>query len=314
MFLKGTQRRLAVSFVALSALTPLALAVRPAGAAFPPGHAVSNFNYKFVASTHIKKLKQTISPAAGSFKGGIDRVTGQLAGAIKLPNTNFVNKTSGLSATASMVQTKAVSGRMTIKNSKVTATSTFVLHIVSAYVPSAAARPALDSSALPTLPVTLPTLPITLPSLPITLPPLSPPPFNMVGTDCATAPISVVMSGIAHAGSPTTFTGTYTIPKFTSCGTLTALLNKLIPGPGNTFTAVATPTSGGGGSSGPTLPSLPITLPSLPITLPTLPVTLPTLPVTLPTLPTTLPTLPITLPTLPITLPTLPVTLPSTPG
>jgi hypothetical protein len=51
------------------------------------------------------------------------------------------------------------------------------------------------------------------------------------------------MKGIAHLDKPSTFTGTFTIPKFKTCGLATAALNQLIPGPGNTFSATSTPAS-----------------------------------------------------------------------
>jgi hypothetical protein len=37
------------------------------------------------------------------------------------------------------------------------------------------------------------------------------------------------------------FSGTYTIPPLQNCGAATKALNLVVPGPGNTFTAVATP-------------------------------------------------------------------------
>jgi len=308
--LQGTRRRLTVAIAALTALTPAAfmLIERPASA-FPPGHSVYSFNDGFLASTRVAKLKQVISPPAGTFKGGIDLVTGQLKGDIKLPNATFANQLAGLgSATAAFTQVKPVTGKMITSNNHVTATATFVMRIVSAYAASASQPHAL--AALPA--VTLPTLPITLPTLPITLPtvPSGTPPVNLVGSNCVTStPITVTMRGTQHMGALSKFLGTFTLPKFKGCGVLTSLLNKDVSGPGNTFSASSAPP----GVSLPTLPTLPITLPTLPITLPTLPITLPTLPTTLPTLPITVPTLPITVPTLPITVPTLPITIPTVP-
>jgi hypothetical protein len=87
----------------------------------------------------------------------------------------------------------------------------------------------------------LPTLPVTLP-LPLPLPPITVPPVNLVGTSCTTAsPISVTMSGIAHLGAPSTFKGSFTIPNFANCEAMTTVLNEEIPGPGNTFSATASP-------------------------------------------------------------------------
>jgi hypothetical protein len=301
MMFKGTQRRLAVSVVALTALLPVALLVRPASA-FPHGDPVSKFNDKFVAATRIAKLKQTISPKAGTFKGSIDGKTGQLKGTLALPTATFADPAAGLmTATAAIVPTKPVTGHFNRSNSHVTATSTFVLHIVTASTSKGHAAHVASSRAtqppvtLPTLPGTLPTLPITLPTLPggtlptlpVTLPTTPAPlPVNLVGSSCATGPITMVLNGIANGGSLsnlTNLTGTFTIPDLTKCGPLTDLLNSLLAGPGNTFAGNAGPASGGSPAPPCLLPPLPVTLPSLPVTLP---VTLPTLPcITLPGLP-----------------------------
>ena len=264
----GRRRRLAVLVVALSALAPAALFARPA-AAFPPGDPIYMFKYNVAATSEMAKLNQTVSPPPGIFQGGIDLSTGQLKGSIILPPASFTYAVEGLvpvTATAAIVQVKPVTGHVNIGNFHVTATATFNIHILTAYV----STPTLPT--LPTLPVSLP---VTLPSIP--LPPVTIPPVNLVGNSCQTAtPISVTMSGTAHLGSASKFTGTFTIPDFANCGPATSVLNQLIPGSGNTFSAVATPFS-----KKPTRPTstttsappltLPITLPSLPITLPTLP-------------------------------------------
>jgi hypothetical protein len=330
MLAKGTQRRFAVSVVALTALAPVAAFVRPAFAS-PPKDPVSIFNDTIVAKTHIAKLKQTISPPAGTFKGTIDRKTGQLTGAMKLPPVTFADPAAGLAtATAAFVPTKQVVGHMNLSNKHVVATATFVLHIVTASTsahPSTATRARLSAAdqrdtapvtlpsipvtlpsipvtlpsipvtvptvpvTLPTIPVTLPTIPVTVPTVPVTLPtvPITVPipPVNMVGDSCVTGPITVTLQGLAQPGMLANLTGKFTIPKLKTCGTLTGLLNSLLPGSGNTFSAT-TKTSAGPPSSC-TLPTLPITLPTLPVTVPNLPVTLPTIPCNLPTLPLALP-------------------------
>jgi len=264
----GTRRTVTVLVVALSALAPAALFARPA-AAFPPGDPVYIFKYSVAATTQIAKLNQTVSPPPGIFQGGIDLASGQLKGSITLPPATFAYQAEGLvpvTSTAAIVQVKPVTGHVNIGNFKVTATATFNIHILTACV----CTPTLPT--LPTLPVSLP---VTLPSIP--LPPVTIPPVNVVGDSCGTAsPISVTMSGIAHLGAPSKFTGTFTIPDFANCGPATSVLNQLIPGPGNTFSAVATPFS--------KKPVHPTSTTALAPTL-TLPVTLPTLPITLPTLP-----------------------------
>ena len=66
---------------------------------------------------------------------------------------------------------------------------------------------------------------------------------NLVGNSCTTStPVTVTMSGLASLTAASTFSGTYTIPKLAGCGlAATTALNLVVPGPGNTFTAVAAP-------------------------------------------------------------------------
>jgi hypothetical protein len=65
---------------------------------------------------------------------------------------------------------------------------------------------------------------------------------NLVGTTCMTSkPVSVTMSGPASLGAPSVFSGVYTIPPLQNCGLATTALNLVLPGPGNTFSASATP-------------------------------------------------------------------------
>jgi hypothetical protein len=225
----GTRLRLAVLVAGLSALAPAALFVQPA-AAFPKGDPIYMFKYKVLATAHIAKAGLTISPPPGVFQGGIDLATGQLKGSIALPDTTFTQSEAGIglvTATAAIVSTKPVTGHVNIGNFHVTATSTFNIHIVTMY---------LATPSLPTL-----TLPLPLP-LPLPIPPITVPPVNLVGNSCTTAsPISVTMSGTAHLGSASTFKGTFTIPNFANCQAMTTVLNEEIPGPGNTFSATASP-------------------------------------------------------------------------
>ncbi len=229
---RRTQRSLAVLAVTLAALSPAVLFAQPASA-FPPGDPIYKFKYNVVATSHIAKANLTLSPPPGIFKGGIDLSTGLLQGSISLPGTTFTQTEAGIglvTATAAIEQTKPITGHVNIGNFKVSATSTFNIHIVTMYL------------ATPTVPVTLPSLPITLPSLPILLPPVTIPPVNLVGNSCTTAsPVSVTMKGTAHLGAASTFAGSFTMPNFANCGVMTTVINDEIPGPGNTFTATATP-------------------------------------------------------------------------
>jgi hypothetical protein len=106
-----------------------------------------------------------------------------------------------------ITQTKPVTGTIDLENSypfKVVATATFNIRIVSAYAGIV--------------------------------------PVNLVGNSCTTStPVSVTMRGAALPGQAATFSGIYTIPPLKTCGALTLALNQVIPGPGNTFTAKASP-------------------------------------------------------------------------
>ena len=202
----------------------------PPASAFPKGDPVYQFKYKVIATSHIAKAGLTLSPPPGIFKGGIDLANGQLLGSITLPNTTFTQSEAGIglvTATAAIVPAKPVTGHVTLSNFKVTATSVFNIHILTMYL------------ATPSLPIALPPLPI---GLPISLPPIALPPVNLVGNNCTTAsPITVTMSGIAHLSAASTFTGGFTMPNFQNCGLMTTVINQEIPGPGNTFSATATP-------------------------------------------------------------------------
>jgi hypothetical protein len=197
--------RTAALALAVVAIAPVAVLAQPAVAA--KKHATIPFAYKITATTHIKKLNQTVTPPTGTFKGTIDLTAETLSGNINLPPATFTTKLAGavpLTATAKIVQAKPVTGTINLSNFKVKATSTFNFLITSAYAAGV--------------------------------------PVNLVGNSCTTAtPVSVTMSGIASLSGASKFSGTFTIPKFKSCGAATIALNQLIPGPGNTFSAVARP-------------------------------------------------------------------------
>jgi hypothetical protein len=216
-----THLRFAGVALAVAALAGPVVLAQPASA-FPKGDPVYQFKYKVVATSTIKKAGLTMSPPPGTFKGGIDLSTGQLLGSISLPNTTFTQTEAGIgkvTATAAIVPVGPVKGKVNIGNFKVSATSTFNIHIITMY---------LDSPALPTLPVAVPPLPL--------------PHVNLVGNSCTTAsPISVTMKGTANLGGASKFSGTFVMPPFANCLALTPVLNQEIPGPGNTFSAVATP-------------------------------------------------------------------------
>jgi hypothetical protein len=213
-----THLRFAGVTLAIAALAGPVLFAPPASA-FPKGDPVYKFKYNVVATSTIKKAGISLSPPPGIFQGGIDLSTGQLLGSITLPNTTFTQNELGvgnITATAAIVPVGPVKGKVNISNFKVSATSMFNIHIITMYLNS--------------------------PSLPVSLPPLPVPHVNLVGSSCTTAsPISVTMKGTANLGGASKFSGTFVMPPFANCLALTAVINQEIPGPGNTFSAVATP-------------------------------------------------------------------------
>jgi hypothetical protein len=192
--------------IALAVVLMSTAAIAPAAGATKKD-AFLAFSYKIKATTHIKKLNQSITPPQGTFKGKIDLTTKKLSGSINLPQATFTTTLAGvvpLTATARIVQAKPVTGMINLNTFRVTATSTFNLVIVSLYAAGV--------------------------------------PVNLVGNSCTTAtPVSVTMSGVAAITGASKFSGTFTIPKFKTCGASTVAINQLIPGPGNTFSATATP-------------------------------------------------------------------------
>ena len=193
-------------------MSALALVAQPSGAT--DNSNFLKFNYKVDATTHLQKLDQTIVVKNGTFVGYIDFTLAgpesvlPLRGNIVLPQTSFTYRAAGIlpliHATAKIVPTKNVTGTLDLNALLVTATATFDIRIVSAYATGTTT--------------------------------------NLVGNNCKTAtPVSVTMTGPATFGTPATFSGTFTIPNLANCGLGTTALNLVIPGPGNTFTAVATP-------------------------------------------------------------------------
>jgi hypothetical protein len=208
---------------AVVAITTSVVAVSLLGAASTPGFARTAsgrpaarnaaaqpssafpFDYWVDATTTLKKLNQTVTVPRGEFKGSIDFSTTKLTGTITLPPAKAPFKVAGLplaTATFKITEVEPVTGNLDLNTLVVTATSVFNIQIVSVS-------------------------PIGLPSV------------NLVGNSCVTSkPVSVTMSGPFSSGR---FSGTYTIPPLKNCGASTTVLNQVVPGPGNTFTAVVTP-------------------------------------------------------------------------
>ena len=162
------------------------------------------FNWKIDASTHLKKLNMDVTVPTGTFTGSVDLATGDLTGDITLPPAT-VSFAGLANAQMQIVEAQPVTGHVDLTTFAVTATSTFNIHVVSA-------SPAL------------------LPFL------------NLVGNNCTTAtPVTVTMTGTANLTGPSTFSGPYTIPPFAHCQLATLVLTLAVSGPGNTFTATASP-------------------------------------------------------------------------
>jgi len=200
----GSMKRRITALLVLP-LVVFVLAAQPAAAdtLFP-------FSYRVDATTHLKKLNQTVTVPPGAFTGNIDLSQGTLSGTITLPPATIKLQLAGIvplvTATVKIVGTKPVTGTVSLSTYPfpVVATATFNIRIVSAYAGIV--------------------------------------PINLVGNSCTTStPVSVTMKGVASLGSPATFSGIYTIPPLKTCGVLTTALNLVIPGPGNTFTAKANP-------------------------------------------------------------------------
>ena len=197
-------RPLRLLAVPLLATAVFVAAASPAGAADP----TFPFDWKVDASTHLAKLHQDVTVPTGSFVGSVNLATGALTGHITLPPATSTVRLAGIGlarATFQISEVRPVTGHIDLATLQATATSVFDIKVVKA-------SPAL------------------LPFL------------NLVGNSCKTStPVAVTMSGAASLTAASTFTGTYTIPKLEHCGLATAALNLVVPGPGNTFTAVAAP-------------------------------------------------------------------------
>ena len=202
---RSMKGRVAALLTLLVPLTLIATVAQPAGA-----DTLLPFSYRVDATTHLKKLNQTVTVPPGTFVGAIDVTTARLSGTITLPPATIKIKLAGIvplvTATVQIVETKPVTGTVDFSTVPfpIVATATFNIHIVSAYAGIV--------------------------------------PVNLVGNSCTTStPVSVTMRGAAKPLAPATFSGFYTIPPLKTCGALTTALNLVIPGPGNTFTAKATP-------------------------------------------------------------------------
>jgi hypothetical protein len=198
-------RRGGLAALMVFVLATLGLATAPtAGAA----DLIIPIHWNVNATTHIKSLNLDVTVPTGTFNGTFDVNTGVLTGNVSLPPASKTISIAGIplaTATFAMTPTGPITGHVDLKTLTATVSASFNFSITSATL-----------SILPKL--------------------------NLVGNTCTgSSPVTVDMSGAVNLSTGSTFSSTYTIPKFKGCGLLTPLLNLIIPGSGNTFTATFAP-------------------------------------------------------------------------
>jgi hypothetical protein len=189
-------------------LAAVALLVSAPGASAAP----FNFtNWDLTGSITLAKLKQSIAfPAGSKFNGSLELTNGQLTGHVTVPQFTSRLKVFGLpvDATIEFVEAQPVTGQVTFGSPNIT----------------------IDATTSATLKIRRLSSPLV--------------PLNLVGTSCRTS--EPVVLPLHYVGPPTLFTGftfqgTTTIPRLTRCGLATPLLNQLMAGSGNAFTATIAP-------------------------------------------------------------------------
>jgi len=197
-------RRGGLAAILVLTLAAVGLGTAPAASA----DTIIPVSWHVNASTHIKSLNMDVVVPQGTFDGTIDIDTGALEGTLSLPPATSTIKVLGFSlatATFAIQPTGPVTGHVDLATMTVTVHSSFNFLITKA-------------------------APSFLPKL------------NLVGNSCrGSKPVSVDLNGKVNLAGPSTFTSTYTIPSFTGCGLLTPVLNLIIPGKGNTFSATFAP-------------------------------------------------------------------------
>jgi len=203
----GTTRRIVSTGLVLAAVSVCGAF----GAVVPAARAEAStslpVHYTVRASTTLAKLHQTVTVPPGTFTGTIDLGSGVLEGNLSLPPATTTVGLAGVglaNATFQLSPTGPVRATVDFSSLVVTATASFNVLITSVE-------------------------PLGLP-------------VNLVGTSCGTSrPVSVTFSGKLSFTGASTFSGVYGIPPLDGCGLLTPVLNLLIPGPGNQFTASFAP-------------------------------------------------------------------------
>lgn len=185
-----------------------AMATLPAGSA--SAEPLIPIDWKVDATTTMKAFNLKVDVPTGSFKGAFDLGNASLSGDMTLPTATKridLGRLPMANVQFAMEQAAPVTGTVTDWSTlAVTTTASFNVRIVSV-------RPTIM-------------------------------PFvNLVGNKCTTEkPVTTTLGGNVDLVGKTTFSGTYTLPKFKNCGFgVTQVLNAIIPGPGNTFAATFYP-------------------------------------------------------------------------
>jgi hypothetical protein len=192
-----------VAVVALAAASASAL---PAPAQADP---IVPIDWTVDVTSHLAKLDKDLVVPTGTFTGGFDVATWKLTGDLVLPEATSRLDPGSLplaKVTLAMEQAAPVTGGVDLFTMTGHATSTFHVRIL-------AIRPVLT------------------------------PWVNLVNPACRTrTPVVADLGGKVDLEAGSTFTGSYDLPKFTGCGIgVTAVVNQVVPGTGNTLTARFTP-------------------------------------------------------------------------
>lgn len=192
----------------LTTLSALLIAAAAFTAAPASAGTTIPINWNVNATTHIKSLNMDVTIPQGTFNGEFDVASGGLTGNLALPPASKSIDLFGMpiaNTTFAMSQNGPITGHVDLATMTVSVNTSFNFAITKASL-----------SFLPWL--------------------------NMVGPSCrGKSPINVTMSGPVNLAGNSTFTADYALPKLTGCGLLTPILNLIIPGSGNTFTATFGP-------------------------------------------------------------------------
>lgn len=158
--------------------------------------------YKVTGSTVIKSVNANVTLGPGKLTATVNLTTAKLTADLSLPSATITFKEFGIvpvTATANLVQDGKTTGQLNVNTGAVKTQSKITLQLTSLFISGLAIPvPKTCQSATPAQ--------VDLASL---------------------KGFSVVKGG--------NLAGTYTIPPVANCGELTALLNVIFPGPGNTI-------------------------------------------------------------------------------